>query len=96
MIAFFSNSASALSDAQGHIIEASVAEARMGEASWKVFPKAGPRISSSGLRLSTINVLEFGRQAHQHTKLQFRLGGGQTRFLRGEYQGRVELRAVIR
>lgn len=96
VIASFSNSASALSDEQGHTIEASAVEARMGDSAWKVFPETRPRIRTSGLLLTTIDVAEFGRLAHQHTKLQFRLCQEQLRPLQGEYHGRLELHTILR
>lgn len=96
VIASFSNSASALSDKQGHTIEASAVEVRIGDSSWKVFPEIRRHIVTSGLLLTTIDVADFGRQAHQHTKLQFRLCEAQILPPKGEYHGRVELHTILR
>jgi len=96
VIAMFSNSQSALTDGQGHTIPASAVEARIGDSTWKTFPETRSHTAASGLLLTTINVLDFGRQAHQHTSLHFRLCQGQSALMQGEYHGRVELQAVTR
>lgn len=96
LIASFDNSSSALSDEEGHTIESSAVEVRIGDSAWKTFPGIRPHVSSSGILLSTINVSEFGRQAHQHTKLHFRLCADQASLSEGEYHGRVTVHAIIR
>jgi len=96
LIASFENSGSALTDEQGHTIESSAIEARIADSIWKAFPGSRPHVSSAGILLSTINVSEFGRQGHQHTKLHFRLCADQAVLFEGEYHGRVVLHAIIR
>jgi len=96
LIASFENSGSALTDEQGHTIESSAIEARIADSTWKAFPGSRPHVSSAGILLSTINVSEFGRQGHQHTKLHFRLCADQAVLFEGEYHGRVVLHAIIR
>ena len=96
LIASFENSGSALTEEQGHTIESSAIEARIADSTWKAFPGSRPHVSSAGILLSTINVSEFGRQGHQHTKLHFRLCADQAVLFEGEYHGRVALHAIIR
>jgi hypothetical protein len=96
LIASFDNSGAALSDRQGHTIDSSGVEARIGDSAWKTFPGIRTHVLPSGILLSTIDVSEFGRQAHQHTKLHFRLCGDQAPLSEGEYHGRVALHAIIR
>ncbi len=92
VIAVFSISDSALRGPQGEGIAASAVEARVMDSPWKSFPETRAHVVNSGILLKTIRVEEFGRQAHQHIQLQFRICRQPT----GEYHGRVELRAVIR
>jgi len=96
LIASFENSGSALTDEQGHTIESSAIEARIADSIWKAFPGSRPHVSSAGILLSTINISEFGRQGHQHTKLHFRLCADQAVLFDGEYRGRVALQTIIR
>ena len=96
IIASFSNSISALSDAREQAIPASAVEARIGESPWKRFPETRFRVASSGLLLTTINISESEHQAYRRTQLQFRLCGQRGEFAPGEYHGRIDLRTTMR
>jgi hypothetical protein len=94
IVASFPNSARALTGRSGHSVPASTLDIEIGDSGWKRFPAHRTQLASSGVLLGTLVLSEYSRQHRQAFRMRIRCS--ENAISPGEYNGQMDLQAIVR